>query len=442
MATSLQQLLDDLTATRAAASSATGIEDVSGALGHFGRALTRLAQDGLTPNGGPPERTAARLGTACATVGALWPAAGGTLTDLAGAAADLVGRARDVLGRSHRWAITVELAERADHCARLGRQLLPRAAPAEFSAVRRLAAAVEHAAQQNPPTPAGCVALDRLVPMSGGAREATAVDAFAGLVAALDRGARTDQLALRDLRAVLATGETTSRYVAAVTAAATGAEAGPLLVTAVAWQLASRISMAFEDGRRTPPTDPRGVLSRSRGLADQLHAAVGTPIDITALRARDDLADVTSSIRQVANGLPVLAEELTVAVHGWARTGQLYAYGRDLPQMEDMPEDRVRDVIAGRRVQALGADLDRLGQAVSRAGALSTALADALNQAAPSAPTVQRHMAALYAQRTRAPGATERLLEHAQAVERALAANRTPLHPGHPTPGGPPLPGR
>ena len=92
--------------------------------------------------------------------------------------------------------------------------------------------------------------------------------------------------------------------------------------------------------------------------------------------------------------------------------------------MDNMPDDRVRDVIAGRRVQARGADLDRLGRALTSATALSSSLADAVNRAAPAAPTSQRHLAGLYAQRARAPGSGERLLSHADNVAEAIAGSR------------------
>ena len=121
MVTTLRQLLDDLTDRAGARPAVAAIEDVSGALAHLGRALTGLTDDGLTPTASARQHTATELAGACATVGRLWPHTGGPLTDLAGAAADLIGRDRSVLGRSHRWAATVEVAEVADHCARLGR---------------------------------------------------------------------------------------------------------------------------------------------------------------------------------------------------------------------------------------------------------------------------------------------------------------------------------
>jgi hypothetical protein len=167
VATTLQHLLAGLTQRATAPRSSATIKDITGALAHLGRALTGLARDRLTPGDSSRQRTAAELAATCTAVGRLWPHTGGPLTDLAGAAADLIGRDRPVLGRSHRWAITVALAEVADHLAGLSHRLLPQAAVAEVTAVRRLAAAVEREAQTDPPTVIGAVVLDRLVRYPG-----------------------------------------------------------------------------------------------------------------------------------------------------------------------------------------------------------------------------------------------------------------------------------
>ena len=44
------------------------------------------------------------------------------------------------------------MAEVADHCARLGRRLLPEAAAPELDVVRQLAVTIERDAQADPPT--------------------------------------------------------------------------------------------------------------------------------------------------------------------------------------------------------------------------------------------------------------------------------------------------
>ena len=78
MATSVQQLLDDLTAQiRAPAATAT-IEDVTGALAHLGRSLSGLAEDGLTLGDSRRQRTATALAAAWCTKSSSGAAAGGS----------------------------------------------------------------------------------------------------------------------------------------------------------------------------------------------------------------------------------------------------------------------------------------------------------------------------------------------------------------------------
>ena len=420
MATSLQQLLDGLAERATDPQPSAAIEDVTGALAHLGRALTGLAHDGLTPGNSMRQRTVTELAAACATIGGLWPRTGGPLTDLAGAAADLIGRDRTVMGLSHRWSVTVEVAEAADHSARLAHRLLPQAAVAELTAVRNFAAVVERDAQTDPPTAAGAVILDRLVPIGATPRGLTALDASAALVAALDRAQRTDDLTLREFRAAVAAAEIISRSAATVTAAATGDDVGPLLVTGLAWQLAGRTSTVFDDGRRAGPVDPQGVVAWARALAGALRTESDRVADLAAVRDGRVAPNLTGQVQQITGQLPVLADRLIGAVDRWSRNGRLYASARDLPPMADMPEDRIKAVIAGRHVRACGADLDRLRQVVGRAADLSTGLADALHRAAGTGPLAPGHKAARHAPRTRAPVAAERLLNHAQSLDRDI----------------------
>lgn len=429
MATSLQQLLDSLTDRTTAPAAATTIEDVTGALAHLGRALTGLTDDGLTPTDSSRQRAATKLGAACGTAGGLWPRTGGPLTDLAGAAADLVGRDRPVLGRAHRWAVTVELAQAAEHSARLASRLLPQAAMAEMAAVRRLAAAVERDASGNPPTAVGAVVLDRLVPPPDPPhRDAvpTAIEASTALVAALDRIHRGgDDLSLRDFRAAVAAAEITSRCAATITAAATGDDVGPLLVTGLSWQLAGRTSMAFHDGHRAGTAGPRGVVAWAQALVGALRTEVAPRTDIAALRDHSDLSSTAHRVRQVTAQLPALGDQLAAAVERWSRTGRLVVSARDLPPVEDMPADRISAVITGRHVMARGADLDHLRRVVSRAADLSTGLAGALRRASTD-PTAQQHQADRRVRAVETPGLAERLLDRSQATERAITAIRSP----------------
>jgi hypothetical protein len=433
--TTLRQMLDDLTDRAGARPAAATIEDVSGALANLGRALSGLAEDGLTPGDSHRQRNVTALAAACTTAGRLWPHSGGPLTDLAGAAADLTGRDRSVLGRSHRWAVTVEVAEVADHCARLGRRLLPEAAAPELDVVRQLAVTIERDAQADPPTAAGSVALERLVPVPGlssGEAEMTVLDAAAGLLAALDRAQRADDLTLRDFRAAVAAAELSSRY-AAVAAGMTGRDAGPVLVAGLAWQLAGRASMVFHDGRRGAPGDDGGVVASSQALVGALRNEVGASADIGEQHGQKTPADVGATVQQVASYMPVVADRLTMAVERWSRTGQLFANARDLPRMEAMPQDRIEAVIAGRHVRASGADLDGLRQVVGRAADLSTGLTDAMHRGAGTGAVAQQHQTDRRARGAKVPGSAERLPSRAHATDRDSEGIRL-LHAPRPIP--------
>lgn len=426
MVTTLRQLLDDVTDRAGTRPPGTTIEEVSGALAHLGRALTGLAVDGLTPGDSHRQRNAAALAAACTTAGRLWPHSGGPLTDLAGAAADLVGRDRAIMGRSHRWAATVEVAEVADHCARLGRWLLPETAAPELDVVRQWSATIERDAQADPPTAAASVVLERLVPLPGppsGEAEVTVLDAAAGLLAALDRAQRADDLTLRDFRAAVAAAELTSRY-AALTAGMTERDAGPLLVAGLAWQLAGRASMVFHDGRRGTPGDGGGVVASSQALVGALRNEVGAPAEIGQQHGQKTSADVATAVQQVASYMPVVADRLTMAVERWSLTGQLFANARDLPRMEAMPQDRIEAVIAGRHVRVSGADLDRLRKVVGRAADLSTGLAEALYRSAGTGGVAQRPRVDRRERGAKVPGDSERLLSRAHAVDRDRTGTR------------------
>jgi hypothetical protein len=422
--TTLQQLLDALVARAAAVPAGTTIEDVTGALAHLGRALTRLAEDGLTPATGGRQQSVTALARACTTAGDLWPRADGRLTDLAGAAADVVGRERADLGRAQRWAVAVELCAAADHTARAGSALLPRIAVPQLLAVRRRAVDVERRAQADPPTLTAAVALDRVVAAAADPRTALgagSADAAASLSAALARAVRREELTLRGFRAVTAVAELAGGSGVGLAAAGDRGGTDRLVAAPRAWAAVGRETMAFREVRSSGPAEASGVVGWAHRLGMLLQ---------TTAAGSDPPGTVSPALfaigQAVANQTPVLAEHLAEAVNQWSRSGSLWAHARALPRMEDMPEDRVRDVIAGRVVRAHGRDLVPLQEAIDRAWAASTALADRLNQVTPPA---HRHLAALY-RRTADRG--ERPRDHAERAAEALTLTRPPQPGGAP----------
>ena len=183
--------------------------------------------------------------------------------------------------------------------------------------------------------------------------------------------------------------------------------------------------MVFHDGRREQPGDGWGVVAWAQTLVGALRNMVDPHIDAAGRLDRSELADVAAAVQRVAGQLPVLADRLTAAVDRWSRTGRLYANARDLPPMEDMPEDRVSAVIAGRQVRARGTDLDRLRLAVGRAADLSTRLPDALPQAAEPGRPARQPLAGRHAPGARVSRMAQRQLGRAQDDGRDIAPLRS-----------------
>lgn len=440
MATSLHQLLDDVADHTERAAGPAALPDAAVALGHAGRALHRLAIDGVDRvNGSPRERMVDELAAACGAAAAPWPpgtGGAGPLTDLIGAAADVVGRLRPLMGPEERWAVAVEISAAADRCAELAHRLLPLAAPREIEAVRQAAAVIEQTAQHHPPALAAAAVLDRQMPWSdvppGLTGTHVAAEASAALVAAISTAHERDGLTLREFRVVCATALSVSDYAAAFATRLGEDDGQPWRSAAVAWQVLSNTAAVFKDGRWDLPTN--GVQSRAAIIPAALTRDLGAlhTLDAGALHARPDLPLLLTHLQQSTNQLPVIAEQLHAATRRWAVEGLLRANARDLPPMEDMPEARVRQVMAGAQVQAVGPDLAPLSAAVGRAGSLSTALAAQLNQASLAGPPTQPRLTAWYADRSAGQRATAEIVSDARHVEQALAATRAPFGTGQP----------
>ncbi len=438
MATSLHQLLEQISARTA--EQTTGqiptMYDAAGALGHAGRALRHMTDFGLNARlDRPRERLIHQLSQAChAAERRLWPAPDGELTDLMGAAADIAGRTAEQLGRSERWAITVEFAAAADRCATMVQRLVPAAEIVELQLIREHAAAVERDVWANPPTQASTTALDRLLPVSqlqpGMTGTQAAAEAAVALVVAIQRADQRGGLTLREVRAVTAGVELSTRYIAGVAAALPEADpAGPWRNAGGAWELVGRASTTFDDLHWNPRAARSDVVAWAARIPQALEHSLGPLPGLAAdsLETHRDLPQVLTHVQQVANQTPIIATELASTVRGWARNEILYADARHLAQMENMPLDRIADVIAGRRVRALPTDLDIITSSIDRAGSLSTSLAAELTRAPAAGPTPQPHLIELYASRVAGPRAGEQLLAAAHKTEQALTATRTPF---------------
>jgi len=437
MATSLQQLFHQIAARTGenAPGGPPSMIDAAGALDHASRALQRLADGGLGAElGGPHEMLAKELSAACRAAGTLtWRHTGGELTDLMGAAADLAVTDALELGRGQRWAITVEFAAAADHCAALAQRGL-RYKAFDFGEVRRLAKSIERAAQLDPPTPLARAALDRLVPQSELAPAWTgthvAAEASASLLSSIEHAEPRGGLTLREMKAVTMAAETISGYAAAaVTGLTDDGHGQPWRAAPVAWQVVRNTTGIFDDGRWSSPTDPKDIIAAADLIQAALRYDLGpaSTMGRESLAARVDLPLLVTELQQTANQTPLIAAQLHSVARRWAGDGSLHAPAADLPPMDKMPVARIQKVLTQQRIRATGKDLEPMVRAIARAGALSNGLAAALNEIPASRPVTQPNLAAIYARRASGPAAVEGLARAAHEVEHALAAVRAPF---------------
>lgn len=378
MATTPQDLLDALGAQARRRHPAAPIEDLTTGLGHLGRGLERLAADGITTQPGtPPEDAIRAVARWCTAVADLWQRAGGPLTDLAGVLADLAGRDSPKLTRAQRFALAVELSSAADDCARaLAEHLPPRAAAREIGELRRAAATVERSALREPPTGAAAAVLQHPVPPPGvplirpGA--ALAVDALAIVLHELETAPGHGGPTLREVRAVLAAAQMTAAHLATVIPNSPSPSAAPSAVSA--WATAAELAQPFIDGHVLARPAPSRIVRACAVVpvaltADGLRSAA-EPAETAASAARDRSVE----LRRLGNLLPLLGEQIGLTVAHWARTERLLARAKDLTPAEDMPLDRVRQVVAGWRVPAEARDLQGLQRAVDQAADASLEL--------------------------------------------------------------------
>jgi hypothetical protein len=420
---------------RATTASRTGgkesLPDLTGAIGHLGRGLRRLVDDGITAIDSDRQDTVRLASVACADVGRLWPHPAGPLCDLGGVAADLIALDSRDIGRAQRWAVAVELAETADSCAASVGRVLPNADVEELHRLGQALVHLERQALVYPPTAADVVVLDRLVPTPMSDRTdapMSSVEAAASLGNAVAEFAARQQLTLREFRAVVAAGEISARYATVL------ARSGELAVTAAtptAWHLLGRLSLVFADGRGSSAAQGATVIPAAQALVQALRSDFGS---ISELHPSPpvDRQPLIGVVRDVVVQLPAVADRLKTSVDHWARTGSLIARAADLPPMPDMPPSRVADVISARRTRAHHDDFSVLRSALHRASELSGALAVALNSAADGRPPLQPRVVEAQRLQATAPGASSLLLAHAEAVMLShaafapLATDRTP----------------
>lgn len=377
MATSLGQLLDTLAETaRVTEVTPAARADAGIALGHMGRALSRLRTDGISPIAGDRrEQQVAALTAACSEMAARAPTIELGLTRLAAAAADTVGVLREQGGLGSRWAATVALADAIPPLIDLVAQGVPAGPAAEWlAAVRRRTVRVQQTAALQPPRSCDAVLLDHPLPdptvsraFGRGSDPAVVVtETVAVLLRATARGA--DPPSVSEVLAFSLGAETLCRAAEALPPGG-WAEDG-LTATAAPSQTWRAVRMAlrpFDDGSRRPHRDAEAAVQ----AAGRLYAVLR--------RAEEDPATYPASLRNAvaaaAQHLPALARQLDSAVGRWAATGAVLAHACDLPPRDErLPAQLAAHRPAGLvRVDAL--DLWPVVDALANARVLSVAVA-------------------------------------------------------------------
>lgn len=410
MATSLQELLDLAIAAAAAANpepepSLDFPADAAAALRHIGRAVSRLAADGLTPDAGSyRERFATEFADACLRAAQGTAASGGRLALLCGAAADQSSLLRPELDNAARWAGVLAFAETARHItaasATDGDQ-------ASVRTLRRSCVLLERTGAIEPPARYDTRLLHRPVPWPAGIRprHERLHQAHEALAALVHHSRPTMTLTLSEVLAVSIAAETACRHAES----GLDSETGSPSAAAAAWRAVRTELQPFNDGSRHYRHERPPIIAAALALHDALRRS---PPPVTA----SQLGDVSAATLPAATGalLPVLAEHLCHQVNRWASSGALHAYAIDLRSREDRVEQQLAGHRANGLIRADGLDLAPATRALRGAQILSRpASSGAFNPPLPSRkegdPAPADRLARLVRQHaTQWPSATDR----------------------------------
>jgi len=377
--------------------------DAAGALAELGRALRRLASDGLELDvRGRRENITHDLAESCAQNAATIELdRSGRLTGLAGGLADVVGVLGDQTGRDQRWAITVEVASAA-------RVLTTYAAEgdgrrtADLAWTHLTARALIVQALQDTPSVQSRAVLDQAVPRTMLPPDVPAARAaLESMTVISDRLRRSAaelgrRPTLLEVFAVTRAAESTTRYATTTAAVLAGQQPPDARPAAAIW---------YEVRDRLQPftsAAPLQLEDRDLGLwAQRAHSELRREFG-SAEQPKVRLAsgarkvDAVRSLQSMVNEIPAIADHLAIAVQQLADHGDLHALAPRLP----FREQRLEQFLARRAVIADRFDvvsiMDRLGDAAKLAAELATTL----NQAGgPASRPMQPDLLAAHAAR-------------------------------------------
>jgi hypothetical protein len=428
MSTSIRDLLAQVEwnlNNQAAPSPQTATEAIE-TLRPIGRGVALLADVRL-----PRERQSAmrQLATHCETASDAWPPPHGRNAQLIGAAADIIGRLAPTMSAQENWAATCSLTHLAIIAARAGRVFPPHNTSPVLQDVHAAAAVLEQATATDIPTVAGQKVLDRLIPNPSITAEAgivAAAEAAPTLVAAVHATVARSGLTLAEFLTCTLAAELSARHGQLVAEAVRGPaeDTQPWHATADAWKALRVHCRPFDDGTKKTKPDHSEVIEVAERLIDSLRREFGRPSDASpdALRRRDDLPELATHIRAVANQLPDLAVHLERARKRWLEEHRMAAPERKLASFEHRPPGRTPT--ANRIVLVGKTDLTDLATAVADARHLSVALAYQLDRG--SDRVGRQPQPAIAAAHGAMTSNARSLGQRANRAQRAATANQTP----------------
>jgi hypothetical protein len=356
--------------------------DAAGALSELGRALRRLATDGLELEvQGRRENIVRDLAESCAQNAATIELdRSGRLTGLAGGLADVVGVLGQETGRDQRWAIAVEVASAA-------RVLTTYAAEgdgrrtADLAWTHLTARALIVQALQDTPSVHSRAILDQAVPRMMLPPDLPAARAaLESLTVISDRLRRSAaelgrRPTLLEVFAVTRAAESTTRYATTTAAVLAGAPLPDARPAAAIW---------YEVRDRLQPftsAAPLHLENRDLGLwAQRAHSELRREFGsaeqprLTRDGGAGQKIEALRHLQSMVNEIPAIADHLAIAVQQLADHGDLHALATRLP----FREQRLDQFIARRAVIADRFDvvsiMDRLGDAAKLAAELATTL--------------------------------------------------------------------
>ncbi len=354
--------------------------DAAGALAELGRALRRLASDGLELDvHGRRDTITHDLAESCAqNTATIELDRSGHLTGLAGGLADAVGVLSDQTGRDQRWAIAVEVASAAWVITTYAAEGDGRRT-ADLAWTHLTARALIVQALQDTPSVQSRAVLDRSVPRTmlppdvpapRAALESMTVISNRLRRSAAELGRRPTLL---EVFAVTRAAESTTRYATTAAAVLAGQQPPDARPAAIWYQVRDRLQ-PFTSAAPLQLEDrdlglwaqrAHSELRREFGSADQPEVS---------MTGGGRKVDAVRSLQSMVNEIPAIADHLAIAVQQLANHGDLHALATRLP----FREQRLDQFLARRAVVAdrfdVVAIMDRLGDAAKLAAELATSL--------------------------------------------------------------------